>query len=121
MRKSRSAKDLSSAERHLAVGKQGSYRGIWYSRALTAIGDIHQMGNRVDRAIALFQEAAKHARDRYDLGYAKISLMFCHSMRKDREAMLSAAREVLATRGMMEEYRKTAREVIAKAGGAPSP
>ncbi len=106
--------DVVQAEKHLAVGRKGSYRGIWYARALCAIGDIHQVANRVDRAIPLFQEAARNARDRYDLGYAKISIMFCYSMKNDRKNMVVAAEDILSTPGMIGEYKDAARRMLNK-------
>ena len=107
--------DVAGAERHLQIARRGRYRGIWYARALCAIGDIHQIGNRIDRAIPLFKEAVVTAQDPYDMGYAKISIMFCHSMKNDKESMLAMAREILATPGMMEEYKDTARQILRKA------
>ncbi len=108
--------DVAGAEEHLAIGRRGKYRGIWYPRALCALGDIHQLSNRIDRALPLFREAAVTAKDRYDIGYAKISIMFCYSMKNEKELMLAAAREVLATKLMPEEYRESARSILRKAG-----
>jgi thioredoxin-related protein len=107
--------DVNGAEHHLEIAKKSTYRGIWYPRALCAIGDIHQIGNRIDRAIPLFREAARTARDPYDMGYAKISIMFCYSMKNEKDLMLAMAREILATPGMMEEYKDTARQMLKKA------
>lgn len=108
--------DVTGAEKHLEVARRGSYRGIWYARALCAIGDIHQIGNRVDRAIPLFREAVRTAKDRYDMGYAKISIMYCYSMKNEKEPMLAMAREILATPNMPEEYRESAKSMLRKIG-----
>lgn len=106
--------DVNTAERHLATARAGTYRGLWYSRALCAIGDIHQMSNRVDRAIPLFVEAARYARDPHDLGYAKISIMFCYSMKDDKERMVAMAKDILGTPGIPAEYQESARSVLRK-------
>lgn len=108
--------DVAKAEEHLAIGRRGRYRGIWYARALCAIGDIHQLGNRVDRALPLFREAVAAAKDRYDMGYAKISIMYCYSMKNERDLMLSTAREIVASSAMPEEYRESARLMLKKSG-----
>lgn len=108
--------DVVGAEEHLAVGRRGRYRGIWYARALCAIGDIHQLGNRVDRALPLFREAVGTAKDRYDMGYAKISIMFCYSMKDEKDLMVATAREIIASSTMPEEYRESAKSVLRKLG-----
>ena len=107
--------DVVRAEKHLSVARRGTYRGLWYARALCAVGDIHQIGNRIDRAIPLFREAVATAVDRYDMGYAKISIMFCYSMKNEKDSMIAMAREILATPGMIEEYKETARTILKKA------
>lgn len=109
--------NIGSAEEHLAIGRRGRYRGIWYARALCAIGDIHQMGNRVDRALPLFREAVATAKDRYDMGYAKISIMFCYSMKDEKELMLATAREIVASSSIPEEYRESAKSMLRKSSG----
>lgn len=106
--------DVGQAERHLATARRSPYRGIWYARALCAVGDIHQMNNRVDQAIPFFNEAARFAQDPHDKGYAMISIMFCHSMKNQRERMIAVAREIIATPGIPAEYQDSARSMLKK-------
>jgi len=104
--------DLGQAQRHLAIARKSPYRGIWYARALCAVGDIHQMDFRVDQAIPFFSEAAKAAQDPYDKGYAMISIMFCHSMKNHRDRVIAVAREIIATPGIPAEFQDAARSML---------
>lgn len=100
------------AERYLANAKKAKYTGSYLARAHNMTGDIYQLTNRIDEALAHFQKADTAAKTLNDRAYARVSIMACYQQQNNLAKAKEAAKALISLKGANPEYLKYAQQVL---------
>jgi tetratricopeptide (TPR) repeat protein len=73
-----------------------------------AVGDLFQNGNKPDKAITFFDQAAKTGKDTNKVAYALLSESYCYLMTNEGQKALDAANKALALPGLSKDDQATA-------------
>jgi thioredoxin-related protein len=112
--------EIPKAESILAQAEKLSPTTPELAKAYNAIGDSYQIAQKLDKAIPLFQKAAKVGKDPHDVSYAHISLAACYLTQGN---IKSARPEIQAVQNMPNapaDMKKAASQMAAAIKGAPA-
>ncbi|MGC8666534.1 MAG: thioredoxin fold domain-containing protein [Chthonomonadales bacterium] len=81
--------------------------------AFNKVGDLYQDRQQFPRAIALFKQAAAHAKKPYDAAYAHISIAVCYLSERNLSAAVPELEATIAVKDGPKDLHDQARQILA--------